>query len=243
MEYTTHYNLKKPGANDFAKIAEINENTEAIDTALHGLEAGKVPAAEKGTAGGVAPLDANMLVPLSHLPSQVKERRVVNTIAERNAIADKFSGLQVYVKDASADPGVTSGGADYLWDGAAWIKTGEAESMDVVLSWENVQNKPAAYPPSTHSHIFGPVTVTVPVANWTGSGPWEQTVTVAGVLASDNGLGVYPVDVADDTARKAYEKAYACLAAEAETVNGGMKLICRDGKPETDFTVVVKGVR
>ena len=90
---------------------------------------------------------------------------------------------------------------------------------------------------------FGPVTVTVPAANWSGSGPWTQTVSVAGVTAADNNLGIYPVDVADNDARKLYEKAYGCLAAEADTVAGGITLICRDARPEIDFQIIVKGVR
>ncbi len=91
--------------------------------------------------------------------------------------------------------------------------------------------------------LVAPVTVTLAVASWAGSGPWTQTVTVSGVTASDNHIGVFPVDVADNDARKLYEKAYGCLAAEAETVAGGVKFTCRDKKPETAFQVIIKGVR
>lgn len=90
---------------------------------------------------------------------------------------------------------------------------------------------------------FGPVVVTVAVGSWSGSGPWTQTVSVAGVTAADNGIGVYPVDVADDDARGLYNDAYGCLAAEAETVAGGIKLTCREKKPETSFQIKVQGVR
>lgn len=91
--------------------------------------------------------------------------------------------------------------------------------------------------------LVAPVTVTLAVASWAGSGPWTQTATVSGVTASDNHIGVFPVDVADADARKLYEKAYGCLAAEAETVAGGVKFTCRDAKPEINFDVVIKGVR
>lgn len=87
-----------------------------------------------------------------------------------------------------------------------------------------------------------PVTVTVSTT-WTGSGPWTKTVTVSGVTASDTNLGVYPVDIADAAARKLYEEAYGCLAAEAETVAGGIKLTCRDKKPTISFQIKVQGVR
>lgn len=93
----------------------------------------------------------NGLVPISQLPSQVKEMRIVNTIADRDKITDKFENLRVYVKDATADSTVKSGGADYLYDGSTWIKTGEAESLDLVLSWDNVSDKPEEYIPAKHA--------------------------------------------------------------------------------------------
>lgn len=99
-----------------------------------------------------ADLDSNGLVLLSQLPSQVKEMRVVGTIAERDAITDKFENLRVYVKDASADSTVSSGGADYLYDGSSWIKTSETESLDLVLSWDNVSGKPTKFTPLEHTH-------------------------------------------------------------------------------------------
>lgn len=97
------------------------------------------------------------VVPLSQLPSQVKEMRVVDNITARDAITDKFANLRVYVKDATADSTVQSGGADYLYDGTTWIKTGETESLDLVLNWDNVGGKPSNYTPSAHAstHFTG----------------------------------------------------------------------------------------
>lgn len=89
----------------------------------------------------------------------------------------------------------------------------------------------------------GPTTVTLTASGWSGSGPWTQTVTVSGVTASDSHLHIYPVDVADDAARKLYDKAYGCLAAHAETVAGGIKFTCRSAKPATNFQVRIEGVR
>lgn len=89
----------------------------------------------------------------------------------------------------------------------------------------------------------GPTTVTLYATSWSGSGPWTQTVTVSGVTASDNHLHVYPVDVTDEAARKLYDAAYGCLAAQADTVAGGIKFTCREKKPETNFQVVIEGGR
>lgn len=89
----------------------------------------------------------------------------------------------------------------------------------------------------------GPTTVTLSATAWSGSGPWTQTVTVSGVTANDSHLHVYPVDIADADARKLYEEAYGCLAAQADTVAGGIKFTCREKKPTTNFQVVIEGGR
>lgn len=92
------------------------------------------------------------LVPISQLPSSVKEGRIVDTIADRDSISDVFTTLRVYVKDASGDATVSSGGAEYLYDGSGWIKTSEEESLDLVLSWANVTGKPDVFTPAAHQH-------------------------------------------------------------------------------------------
>lgn len=105
----------------------------------------------KGQSNGIATLDNNGLIPISQLPSQVKQLTIVDNIAERDSIPNLFAGLQVYVKDASADETVASGGAQYLYDGSTWIKTGEAESMDLVVGWDNINNKPENFIPAPHN--------------------------------------------------------------------------------------------
>lgn len=69
---------------------------------------------------------------------------VTDNIAARNALTGMKIGDQVWVKNASADPTVVSGAAKYIYESAAagWVKTAEAESMDLVISWTDVQDKP-----------------------------------------------------------------------------------------------------
>ena len=72
--YTENYKLKKPAPEDFADIADLNENADKIDTALKDKadldESGKlkedqlpslsfIPTSQKGAAGGVASLGAD----------------------------------------------------------------------------------------------------------------------------------------------------------------------------------------
>jgi hypothetical protein len=68
--------------------------------------------------------------------------KVLDNIAARNALSGMVEGDECWVINATADVTVTSGAARYLYNGAAWVKTAESESMDVITAWENIQNKP-----------------------------------------------------------------------------------------------------
>ena len=73
------------------------------------------------------------------------------TIAARDALTVANDGIKtndfVYVVDASGDPTVNSGAALYIATVTGGVitydKMAEYESMDVVVSWNDVQNKPA----------------------------------------------------------------------------------------------------
>ena len=65
---------------------------------------------------------------------------VVDNIAARNAIQNPKG--EVMVLDATADPPVTTGGARYLYNKGAWIKTAETESMDLRITWDSIEDRP-----------------------------------------------------------------------------------------------------
>ena len=82
--YTDNYKLKKPAPEDFADVADLNENADKIDAALKDKadldESGKlkeeqlpslsyIPTSQKGAAGGVASLGADGKVPSGQLPA------------------------------------------------------------------------------------------------------------------------------------------------------------------------------
>ena len=71
---------------------------------------------------------------------------VVADIAARDAIASPKIGDQCWVKDATGDSTVNSGGAKYLYESAeaGWVKTAEVESLDVILDWADIRNKPTS---------------------------------------------------------------------------------------------------
>jgi hypothetical protein len=64
-------------------------------------------------------------------------------IDARDAL-DVDTGDRAYVIDATDDATVTTGGAEYLYDGTTWIKINESESLDLVTSWADIQNKPTS---------------------------------------------------------------------------------------------------
>lgn len=95
--------------------------------------------AEKGLANGYASLDANGLVPTSQLPAlAITSTTVVADIPARDALpigpgsGQIQEGDVVVVLDASADPGVTSGPASYIYDGSQYIRISTVGGVDSV---------------------------------------------------------------------------------------------------------------
>lgn len=68
---------------------------------------------------------------------------VVADITARDALTPA-EGDQVLVTDASGDATVTSGAATYVYNGTAWVKISEAESMDITLNWSDIVGKPTS---------------------------------------------------------------------------------------------------
>jgi hypothetical protein len=89
-----------------------------------------------------------------------QELKIVADIAARNAL-NPTTTLAVYVINATGDATVKAGGAYYLYNPttSTWIKTAEAESLDVVLAWDSIEGRPASTPAqideavaATHTH-------------------------------------------------------------------------------------------
>lgn len=127
------------------EVANVQTAIEKLAEATS-LIAGKEDKNKKGQPDGYASLDGNGKIPISQLPANVKEMRVVANIAARNSIGGEnlYDGLRVHVLDATGDETVAAGWAEYVYDGtnSAWVKTAEKESMDVVIDFSNVENIP-----------------------------------------------------------------------------------------------------
>lgn len=72
---------------------------------------------------------------------------IVDDIAARDAVTAD-NAQSVFVVDASADPTVDTGWATYIWreSTSSWIKTGENENLDVVLTWSRLTDGPTSSP-------------------------------------------------------------------------------------------------
>lgn len=64
MDVTGHYGIKKPGENDYADVAVLNENADAIDAALHDLETGKA-----GLDPETGKVKAEQMPPMDYVPT------------------------------------------------------------------------------------------------------------------------------------------------------------------------------
>lgn len=133
------------------------------DGSAHLSEAERGYMTKAGNAGGLALLDENGHLPASAFDStKIPVEQSVADIPARDALTGMPDGAKVFVEDAAADPLVGEGWAIYRYRAAveavgvegeegyapgreaAWIKIAEAESLDVVLSWANVQGKPTS---------------------------------------------------------------------------------------------------
>ena len=82
------------------------------------------------------------------------------------------------------------------------------------------------------------VSVTIPASGWTGSGPYTQTVTVAG-LTDGRRCMVYPAYGDDTAANLAMREACGCLSyTKREGQN--LTFTCLEDKPGVDIAVIVE---
>ena len=106
---------------------------------------------KKNTAEGVAVLGTDGKLSIDLLPDDLTQSvtipaafKWVQNITERDALTDEEKKSVIFVWDASADPTVATGSAQYIWritsgEGVepvegSWVKVGEQESMDVDAS-------------------------------------------------------------------------------------------------------------
>ena len=86
------------------------------------------------------------------------------------------------------------------------------------------------------------VDITVPAAGWSSAVPYTQTITVAGMQASDTPLIGPAIDKSTSAADvKAYKKV-AGLIDGGDTSDGAIELYCNTAKPAVDAKIRLMGV-
>lgn len=171
------------------------------DTSKHLTAEERERLSKAGQANGFAVLDENGFIPSKNInPSVLAINTEFPTITAMKAadINKIYAGELVMVTDASEDPTVESGWAIYrrltnatdLTDLASWQKIAEKESLDVVVSWDNLKDKPT----STVSAIDAAVTNSHTHAN---KAVLDKLSEQDGVLCYD-GL---PVAMAEDVTK------------------------------------------
>lgn len=106
---------------------------------------------DKTTKQTIAQYIAATNTEIAGLKSALAGKPAVEIVADldaRDALTDVISGTLCWVEDATADSTVDSGAAAYLaqvnGNTVTWVKVAEAESLDVVLQWANIQGKPTS---------------------------------------------------------------------------------------------------
>lgn len=107
----------------------------------------------KGLANGYASLDGEGKVPLTQLPDLGSKAVIVDDIDARDAITPLEEGIRAFVLDASADPTVNAGAAEYIYHNDVWVKILEIESMDIAISTiPGLSDALASKSPTDHTH-------------------------------------------------------------------------------------------
>lgn len=110
-----------------------------------------------GTAksvGNTTMISALTNIAINNALKSFNSLEIVPDIAARNALTLTRSAL-VLVIDASADATVNAGSALYAFNivGAVFTKIAEYESMDVTMTWANIQGKPVSTPTQIDSAV------------------------------------------------------------------------------------------
>lgn len=228
MNNTTYYNLKQPEDNDNVLISDLNDNADAIDQALHGLDESlkglkyEPPLSQAGSKSAVVDGDS---VVITDSADSNKTKRVLWS-AVKSALAALFAAKTH--EHAATD--ITSG----------TLSSTRLPTVPLTKGGTGATTAAAARSNLAALTAFTPAALSIPLS-WSGAGPYTQTVSVSGVQSGwDWRLTLHPARISDNDARRLNEDAFACIT-DCETVAGGIKLTCAEKKPEVIIQAVLAG--
>lgn len=158
-------------------------------------------------------------------------------------VADGDAARKRYVDTESS---TAAGKAETNAKNASLPRAGGAMTGNISMGGNTVQGLKApadGADAATKDYVDGKrKTFTATVGTgWTGSGPYTQTVAVAGVLASDM-PHVVPVYDADNTTAQAQREAWGCVSRGVAAA-GGIQFTCFGDKPETAIPIQIEVMR
>ena len=145
----------------------------------------------------------------------------LNHIEDALAEHDETLGKRLPVAGGTMEGGIDMGG-----NAVKGLKAPSAGTDAVTKDY--VDGKRAAY-------------TAVLTKQWVGSGPYTQTVAVAGILASDM-PHIMPVYDAANATAVAQKEAWSCVS-KAEAAAGGIKFTCFEDKPGVEIPVQIEVMR
>ena len=236
MTTTDNLGLNLPESNDYADVAKLNENFTKLDGQ-----------ALKAQTAKAAPVDEDQVPVIDSADSS--KTKLILWSAIKAALSSVFSGITHAARHKT-------GGADALAPadiGAAAASHTHTKSQITDFAHKNTHVTGGTDPlsPADISAATKPsiVTVTFTTSGWIKNSSttcYEQTVAVAGLLATDGkNVRVEPVGSTDAAAQALTDAAYAILAGPGGYVacnaNGQLYARCPAGAsaPTTNFQVAV----
>ena len=154
--------------------------------------------------------------------------------AQATAIAD--------AKKAGTDAKTAADNAQSTANGALNIANNALPKAGGTITGAlTVQTPTASGHAATKQYVDGKrmsVQISVPASGWSASAPYTQSVSVSGLLATDN-PHVFPVY--SDTLATALSQAESwAMVCTATTSNGSLTLKCFEDKPSVNLTLLVE---
>ena len=219
----------------------------------------EIPVVERPIPPGYVATKDGAIISYDDLEDVIGELNFLSTnggtmAGDINMDGRKITGLVDPVADGDAarkryvdtEISTAAGNAETNAKKASLPRAGGAMTGNIDLGGNaltNVKSPAADADAATKGYVDGKrKTFTATVGTgWTGSGPYTQTVAVAGVLASDM-PHVVPVYDADNTTAQAQREAWGCVSRGVAAA-GGIQFTCFEDKPETAIPIQIEVMR
>lgn len=219
----------------------------------------EIPVIERPIPPGYVATKDGAIISYDDLEDVIGELKFLSTnggtmAGDINMDGRKITGLVDPVEDGDAarkryvdtEISTAAGNAETNAKNASLPRAGGAMTGNISMGGNTVQGLKApadGADAATKGYVDGKrKTFTATVGTgWTGSGPYTQTVAIAGILATDM-PHVVPVYDADNTTAQAQREAWGCVS-RGDAAAGGIQFTCFEDKPETAIPIQIEVMR